>query len=875
MSPSSETRLAGYGVVRVSALPASALEDLRSPKLADLLTELAVLDRDWSRHAPRVAEAATSLVPELPDRKLRAEVLRTRRRLHRGAPVEADDLAVLVEHAVPGAPALAALAARRESLSALLPTEYDTSWSTEQQALADLARQAPLRAGAQLTADSLLHNIDRFADDVATGAGRDKRARTTEATLVNLVTRSILKPSPFGQLTHTRPVLLQSDVAPEPEPDQVRSVCRLPRQLVNWVERTLADHPALREHATLRRAPVVSASADTVSFLVRGRDGTAESALTERIVRLPRTETLAEVLRLPADDPVTRAELIRRCASTGGGEADVVGLQQAGVLAADLGLGEQDGDPLRALLRLLPGDCPEQLRDAVRALLDAETAFAGADPRQRGDLLAELRARIAALAGLCGVDLPPLEFARTLMYEDAVDPRPLAEPRARWESHLDTLAALHRVVPWFDDHAHTRATVAQVVEAMFGPGPHRLLTLYSALSVPRARNALIARLVDLHAPIPVALRQLQDQVLGMVDPGTPGDAEVVLDPARLRALADQPDWVSRWARVSWQVQRYAGEDGAERLVLNSSAIGYGRTISRFCYSFEAADAAAARFTETVRRELAEPDTAPIRSVDLSAVLGINANIHPALLPRYLRYPCGTPGGWPGAGISLEDCWARVHGGRLELTVGRDGPPLRLVPLNFLLNELAPQFYRFLSFFSTGSLANLGWWDRVDQRQPSTGADRGVRAYPRVRVGSVVVARRTWKLPPASLPAVAGQDGLAGYREIRRWQHDLGLPDLVFSRQFTLSDPLVPLEAEQRRRNARSLVQFPSSAARKPALVDFTSVTSVRAWQRTLSRVDDDLTLQECLPLPGAEVGRGGPDARVREYLLETVGGDDD
>jgi hypothetical protein len=432
------------------------------------------------------------------------------------------------------------------------------------------------------------------------------------------------------------------------------------------------------------------------------------------------------------------------------------------------------------------------------------------------------------------------------------------------------------VVPWFDDHAHTRATVAQVVETLFGPGPHRLLTLYSAMSMPKARNALVARLVDLDAPIPRALRRLQDQVLGQVAPGTPGDTEVVIDPTRLRVMADQaPGWVSRWARVSWQVQRYTDGDGAERLMLNSSAIGYGRTISRFCYSYEAADPAAARFTEAVRRELAEPDTASVRSADLSAVLGINANIHPALLSQYLRYPCGTPGGWPGTGISLEDCWARVNQGQLELTVGPNGPPLRLIPLNFLLNELAPQLYRFLSFFSLGSLANLGWWDRVDQRQPSAGSDRGVRAYPRVRVGSVVVARRTWKLPPASLPPVAGQDGLAGYREIRRWQHELGLPDLVFSRQFTLSDPLVPIDPDQQRRNARSLVQFPSSATRKPALVDFTSVTSVRAWQRTLSRVEDDLTLQECLPLPGSQAGGGVPDGRVREYLLETAGGDDD
>jgi hypothetical protein len=206
----------------------------------------------------------------------------------------------------------------------------------------------------------------------------------------------------------------------------------------------------------------------------------------------------------------------------------------------------------------------------------------------------------------------------------------------------------------------------------------------------------------------------------------------------------------------------------------------------------------------------------------------------------------------------------VDDGVLTLRRHRDGPPMRLVPLNFLLNELAPQLYRFLGFFGIGSLANFAWWDRVDQRCDHR--DR-VRRYPRIRLDSVVLARRTWKVPPSELAELDGLDGLPALRAVRRWQHHHGLPDLVFCRKFTVPDPLVPLDPAERARKTRTLTQFPSSAERKPVLLDFTSVTSVRAWLRGLRRTSEDITFQECLPAPGSD-----PDsAYTREFVVETVG----
>jgi hypothetical protein len=385
--------------------------------------------------------------------------------------------------------------------------------------------------------------------------------------------------------------------------------------------------------------------------------------------------------------------------------------------------------------------------------------------------------------------------------------------------------------------------------------------------------------VDVTAPVPSALRRIQDEILGQPLAG-PLEQEVALDGARLAEIADRtPQWVSHWPRVHWQVQRYR-EGQAERLVVNGGATGYGRAISRFCTAYAMAARPAAGFTEAVRADIAADDDPAAPLTDLSAVLGINANVHPPLLGAHLRYPCGTPHDWGGSGISLEDCWAEVEPatGRLLLRHGKQGPPLRLVTLNFLLNDLAPQLYRFLNFFGIGSLGNLAWWDRVDQR---AGHPEGVRAYPRLCLDDVVVARRTWKIPRAELPDLTRLDDAAAFRAVRAWRRSLGLPEQVFWRSFTIPDPLVAVSDEERERLTRTLASFPSAAERKPAFLDFTSVTSVRTWQRALRRTGEELTVQECLPAPGGEqIGAAGPESAAggaleplptREFTIETSG----
>ncbi|GAT69288.1 lanthionine biosynthesis protein [Planomonospora sphaerica] len=872
--------IAGYGIARVCSQPVSVVTRLSAPKLARLCDELADLRCDWRDRAPQVADGLTAVVPLLGDRFQRREVLALRRRLHRAADVSAAEIDAVLHRpgmpAVPGAAELGALAALRDDLARRLEDEYGAALDAEQRVLASLVRDGSLRAGAQLSADGLLHNMDRYADAVAGGNARDKRARATESTLVNLVARSALKPSPFGRLVHTHPIVFEdrsaSGQAP-PLPGSTvahRSVCRLPRQLVNWVERCLADHPGLRSAAVLRRAPVAGSSDKGVVFLVRGRDGTHEPAARERLVRVPPAPAVAELLTLQADVPVPERELLARFAalpgeSTRSARSRLDALIERGVLARDLGVGEQAAHPIARLTELLPPDCEPRLRECATGLAAAESAFEKAGIDRRQELIARIQRHVTDLADLCGVPTPPIEAARTLIYEDTVVAAPRPQDGDRWRRHLPALSHWHRLLPIFDDGAHVRTIIADLVREAFGPGPHRLLSLFTALSSAKLQELIAQRLTDLSAPVPARLRDLQNSVFDLADAGD--GVESVVDPRRAAEIAeDLPPWIPRWPRVSWHVQHHtsAGED---LLVVNGGAIGFGRAISRFLPAYAAVGDQG--FTELVKREISGGDLESAPLTDLSAVLGINANVHPPLLGAHLRYPCSTPEEWGGGrGISLEDCWAEVDAGsgRLLLRNGRDGHPMRFVPLNFLLNELAPRFYQFLGFFSLGGMANLAWWDRVDQRR---GPSDGVRRYPRVRSGNLILARRTWKVPAQLLPDLTDRSGASSFREVRRWRDSLGLPERVFYRGFTLPDPLVPMSEEEQHTWTRTLARFPTSAERKPTFVDFTSVTSVRAWQRTLRRGQGHMTFQECLPTVD-DAPREHDDRFTQEFVIETT-----
>ncbi|WBB77309.1 hypothetical protein O7606_13465 [Micromonospora sp. WMMD882] len=874
--------LAGYGIARVCSLSLDEIAGLSSRRLADLVDEADALDARWHAESRRVAETLTPVVPRLTDRGQRRRILDIRRLLHRGGELTDDHFADLAEIPEVGEadrlPRLRALRRRRTEVTGGLAEAYEQARRAEQAVLAELGLRPEILMSAQLTGANVAQNLRRFARDVAAGQAGDKRSRTTEATLVNLVARSALKPSPFSRLVHTRPVLFtddaETDVAGQPattEPGSPRSVCRLPRQLVEWVERTLCRHSDLRPALVLRRAPIVARAKGGVALLVRGRDGTDQPASAERVVRAEEDDLLAVLLDLPADQPVSLPELRRRCAERfdvdpAALRAGVEELVTSGVLGWDLGVDEQEPTPMLRLARLLPPDGDPRLRGVVARLSDIEAGFGPMGPEQREAALADVRRCVTELAELCDAPLPPLEAARSLIYEDLVTTRPRTESRADWQRHLPALSTLHDLAPLFDDDAHVRAIVADVVGQTFGPGPHRLLPLYSALSTPRARALLTRRLRELSAPVPTELRRLQDAVLAQAAPHD--GVETTLDRRRLtEVVAELPAWVARWERVGWQVQRTRAADPL--LVVNDVSLGYARPISRFCAAYEMADEGSADFTARVRADIARHDDPDAPLTDLCAVLGINSNVHPPLLGRHLRYPCGTPGEWGAdSGISLEDCWAEVDttACRLRLRHGRTGPVLRLVPLNFLLNDLAPQFYRFLNFFGAGTLANIGWWDRVDQRRP----DRpGIRRYPRVRLDDVVLARRAWKVSSSELPVVDGLSRLDAHRAVRRWRADVGLPEQVFCRSLTVPDPLVPRTIDEQESWSRRLQQFPSSAERKPALVDFTSVTSVSSWFRTLRRGAADLTFQECLPEVGPD-RPGDPGGHVTEFTIETT-----
>jgi hypothetical protein len=304
-----------------------------------------------------------------------------------------------------------------------------------------------------------------------------------------------------------------------------------------------------------------------------------------------------------------------------------------------------------------------------------------------------------------------------------------------------------------------------------------------------------------------------------------------------------------WCCTSWSVQ-FAGE----RIVLGGAGSGYGRFAARIGAALSESQLAELR-EWAATSDVAEPGGLV---VDIAAGFGATANEHPLLLPAALCYPGRALECPPEARIDLSACTVRVapaHG-RLVLYGGPSpDQPLLPVPHNATMPGVAPSLYRWLCRFGPSLGTTLAWWDHVDSTVESGGESSGVRCYPRLTLGRLVLCRRTWKVSPDALPDLAA-DPVVGMVAWRRWCAATGVPRRSFVRASTLPDPweVVRGHAPDRRPSV-------SGSARKPIYVDLSQPLS---WP-LVRPGDTTLTFTEPLPDP---LGRD-PDDRVTEYLIET------
>jgi hypothetical protein len=153
--------------------------------------------------------------------------------------------------------------------------------------------------------------------------------------------------------------------------------------------------------------------------------------------------------------------------------------------------------------------------------------------------------------------------------------------------------------------------------------------------------------------------------------------------------------------------------------------------------------------------------------------------------------------------------------------------------------------RALLLLSHSPMGRLDVWGGI----PHPEARQGVTARPRVRLGSLVLSRRSWHLRAADLPH-RGPDGndhewFLGWR---RWWRAHGLPEQVFA-------TVHPADGGGR--------------PPKPQYLDGSSYLSLAAFAGMVKTGDDDVVLREMLPREDQLQLRSAEGEHVAEFTVQT------
>lgn len=865
-------------VARIAGLPACALAAPGDTALVAVLDRLEAARSELDRARGELAGRLHALIGE-PARRDRRFLLTLKRDAFNGRPLaglerEWDDLPEpvrrIAERALAGERAVA-------SLEGEIDRAYDEHLAEEEERLAEVARRPDFRRGLALASPTLAEELPALERSLAGEPGR--RRRRARNTLLRYASRAAFKLTPFSTFTRWTEAGYDPPAAGgEARTDALRlagdpagwrqhSLVRTRRYLVEQLAALCERAPEIRRALSLRLNPTLRPDGD-------GRF-TWIAPLTWRPDRPDGASRLRSAGGLPVRVRLDPA-VVRWLGETLCSPLPRPRLERA--LAGILG----DGDVQAEESERRAGDLVDRLL-ALGALV-AEPPWHGHETRLEESLLAGLRSA-GALPQVAAPLAAWVELERGL--PAAADPPAAASAigpsieetwaAARRAAGLPESLRLdrHRRSETYEDVALTRTDGAppvrlrreEIARLLADAGPwHRLGDLFSlryegllslaalaerhwpgrdevpALDLfaetlewwPEVRRAVErpagweqGRLPfdPLASPRIAHLAELRCEVwrrLGALAAG--GGADVELDPAGVAALtADAPFWCRPPAGPCLFVQ--PADRRGDRWVLHRLFEGTGRYPMRGL-----APLPEATRRDRVRRLVASArDSLPGGAgdagepVDLVCTRGDTLSVHEVRTRRALWLPGEPVPVDDGRAVDPAALRVRLDG---PLPVLADGDGRRLQPLYLGLATLAymPPLIAFLSWFGAGEI-------RGAPVHRTWTAHLGVERSGRVSLGRLIVARRRWRVPAATLAGLLSPPATGrGLATLDRWRSRIGVPRYVF---------------------AIEPVRFGERTAFKPQYLDLRSPACCELLAGSLDGYGEAVTLEEMLPGPGA------------------------
>jgi hypothetical protein len=769
--------------------------------------------------------------------------------------------------------------ADRQRHEALLRTGRDVlaeEVAAARRELRRVATETDLRCGIQLSSPSL----DQYLDDyLRCGDGPlSKRQRRIERSLLEYLLRTACKTSPFSTLTAiTAGELAEADgrtLTASVNGWVKRGSTRLNIAVLARLSELLTADPQVRRDLPVRATSGLQVHRDQVRYLrkLRGANGDADAAVTldavhETLFFLSGGTALADVLTVFGDGTTLRfADAVRRlCAMDAErpqeeAERYLAQLLGLGLLVVpDLHIDIHDADPVGSYsngLRRLGAGWAHDIADLVEHIGADVGRFADADVRRRRELLARVRESVARTYRLVGRDDTPV--LRTLVYEDTTLPGvSVTGDAVAWNRWLTPgLGRLARLLPAFDGNLVRRLVTKGFFRVRYGEGgrcedflsfAHQFNEdFYNNFNQRLMRHQRfdgtvvhgydnwfrqeeIERIDRARAAVAQEMRLRYRSACAT-------GADIELDESFVTGVESLLPRPERLRSVSFFLQ--LAENGTEDPLVAVNRIYSGLTLlfSRFAHCFDD------DLTASLSRSL--NDVVPPGAVFAELKGGYdttNLNLHPVVTPYEVVCPGETSFRPSHEQIPVEDLVVEHDPvtDRLRLRSRRLGVEVIPVYLGFLLPMALPEVQQVLLNFSCTTMVQLDLWEGTGIPEGGSGV------LPRVRLGNLVLQRRSWRFGADQVPpAVPGQSDQECYLAWREWQRAAGLPRHVFA----------GLGGE-----------------RKPQYVDFDSYACVRLLETAVRRSASAVVLTEMLPGPDHLWLRDGRHRYVTELTVELNG----
>ncbi|MFI6920638.1 hypothetical protein ACIBIZ_11865 [Nonomuraea spiralis] len=812
-------------VVRVAALPAAVLDDLRCGRTWQTVQEILKGQDALAAEGRALALALEPCIADVPSGQVRSRLVALRRALYNGRrPAAFAGSAELPAELDRRVQRWLETSGENERLRAALPTLLDEERRDRHRNLRKWASADVFTHGLVQASPSLAEVLRRWLDAPVAAPSRRLDLR-----LSRYLARVAAKTSPYS--TFTMMGLGRWDPGPEPVTATGEGNWRVAAEPDLWLlRRLLGDLAATDDDLEAR-------------FLVRPNAGLTREG--DRLWYLSRTEDAYRSVRAT---PPLRTLLNSLTDGTTLGEArrfvppdTLARLIELEVLETFAPVADQSAAHLADLAR---GLAPHPAADALTAFARVVARAPGAAGLS-GQLALQDEAR-TALRHLTppGTRLPD----KNLFRDNAV----FASPAVRlgegaWRAALDDLHLLRELLGVFQRDNEIRLLAADLFVRASGAGAqvpfvrfHRTLAAQLATPEGQALHALLYRGGGVTAehlsavPEAVELRRYRDRTLTV--------------------LREEPEALARWlsarpgsARpvrsLACYVQVLPG-DGPVRLVLNSVAAGHGAARSRVHRLLAVAGL-------SHEPNPPEPDGDGL-AVELTGLFGHNVNLRSATTAHELSYPGAVSDRPPGARLTPAELAVRHDpaAGELELVRAADGRRVLPRHTGLIATPFLPRTARLLlHLFGDQPSVAVPTWTLFAEPPPLT--PEQVVSRPRVWLGRVVVARATWYAATPAVPRRRPGDPEAEHLlTLARWFAAYGIPPCCFV--FSL-DP-------------GTWGQDPMRTARlaKPTFLDLADPSLVAAFDRQLGDSGACTAFQEVLP----ELG----DGHVTEYVVEVGDG---